>query len=104
MVCNIEDADYEINSQPILWNYGSGFPKTLNISKQIDKLLGNKRGTIKYKSRPESSSGTMMVGCDSRPWIEESRKTGFHEVPDNNPISIEAQKMEWMEYRFKTCS
>ncbi len=32
----IEDAGFEIRDQ-IMWIYGSGFPKSLNISKQIDK-------------------------------------------------------------------
>ena len=35
MVVNIEDAGFEIRDQ-IMWLYGSGFPKSLNISKAID--------------------------------------------------------------------
>lgn len=34
MVCNIEDAGFEIRDQ-IMWVYGVGFPKSLNINKQI---------------------------------------------------------------------
>jgi len=37
MVCAIEDAGFEIRDQ-IQWIYGSGFPKSLDISKAIDKL------------------------------------------------------------------
>lgn len=42
MVCNLEDAGFEIRDV-ITWMYGSGFPKSLNISKQIDSqlLMGN---------------------------------------------------------------
>jgi hypothetical protein len=36
MVVNIEDAGFEIRDQ-IQWIYGSGFPKSLNIGKQINK-------------------------------------------------------------------
>jgi len=36
MVVNIEDAGFEIRDQ-IQWIYGSGFPKSLNIEKQINK-------------------------------------------------------------------
>jgi hypothetical protein len=36
MAANIEDAGFEIRDQ-IMWIYGSGFPKSHNISKQIDK-------------------------------------------------------------------
>jgi DNA modification methylase len=36
LACAIEDAGFEIRDQ-IQWIYGSGFPKSLNISKAIDK-------------------------------------------------------------------
>jgi len=37
MVCAIEDAGFEIRDQ-IGWLYGSGFPKSLDVSKAIDKV------------------------------------------------------------------
>ena len=36
MCCNVEDAGFEIRDM-LAWVYGSGFPKSLNISKAIDK-------------------------------------------------------------------
>jgi site-specific DNA-methyltransferase (adenine-specific) len=36
MACAIEDAGFEIRDQ-IGWTYGSGFPKSLDVSKQISK-------------------------------------------------------------------
>jgi len=42
MVCNIEDAGFEVRDV-ISWVYGSGFPKSLNIGKAIDKIQGNER-------------------------------------------------------------
>ncbi len=36
MTCAIEDAGFEIRDQ-IMWVYGSGFPKSLDVSKAIDK-------------------------------------------------------------------
>jgi DNA modification methylase len=39
MVVNIEDAGFEIRDQ-IMWLYGSGFPKSHNIGKAVDKLQG----------------------------------------------------------------
>jgi DNA modification methylase len=42
MVCNIEDAGFEIRDV-VSWIYGSGFPKSLNISKAIDKAAGVER-------------------------------------------------------------
>ena len=52
MVVNIEDAGFEIRDQ-IMWLYGSGFPKSHNIGKAVDKLEGNEREVIgdkPYKS------------------------------------------------------
>lgn len=45
MVVNIEDAGFEIRDQ-IQWIYGSGFPKSLNIGKAVDKIEGNEREAI----------------------------------------------------------
>ncbi len=42
MVCAIEDAGFEIRDQ-IMWVYGSGFPKSLDVSKAIDKAAGAER-------------------------------------------------------------
>jgi hypothetical protein len=37
MVCGVEDAGFEIRDC-IAWMYGSGFPKSLDVSKAIDKM------------------------------------------------------------------
>ena len=42
MVVNIEDAGFEIRDQ-LQWLYGSGFPKSLDISKALDKKAGAER-------------------------------------------------------------
>jgi DNA modification methylase len=39
MACAIEDAGFEIRDQ-IMWVYGSGFPKSLNIGKKMDGTTG----------------------------------------------------------------
>lgn len=39
LVCGIEDAGFEIRDT-IMWIYGSGFPKNLDIGKAIDKMAG----------------------------------------------------------------
>jgi len=45
MAVAIEDAGFEIRDQ-IMWIYGSGFPKSLNIGKAIDKAEGNEREIV----------------------------------------------------------
>ena len=48
MAVAIEDAGFEIRDQ-IMWIYGSGFPKSLDISKAIDKGTGeNKARQIQF--------------------------------------------------------
>ena len=47
IACAIEDAGFEIRDQ-IMWVYGSGFPKSLNIGKAIDKMQGNERIEFDY--------------------------------------------------------
>lgn len=45
MAVNVEDAGFEIRDQ-VMWVYGSGFPKSHNISKAIDKMAGAEREVV----------------------------------------------------------
>lgn len=54
MVVNIEDAGFEIRDQ-IMWIYGSGFPKSLNIGKAVDKMEGNEREVVGELKQPRMS-------------------------------------------------
>jgi site-specific DNA-methyltransferase (adenine-specific) len=81
----IEDAGFEVRDC-LMWLYGSGFPKSLDVSKAMDKQAGAERDKIRHKARPETS-GTMAANSDTRPWIEQSRIAGYHEVSSNNPIT-----------------
>ena len=45
MVCAIEDAGFEVRDQ-IMWLYGSGFPKSMDVSKAIDKAPGVERAVL----------------------------------------------------------
>ena len=48
LVCAIEDAGWQIRDT-IGWLYGSGFPKSLNVGKAIDKAAGAERNTACHK-------------------------------------------------------
>ena len=50
IAAGIEDAGFEIRDM-IAWVYGSGFPKSLNIGKAVDKLQGNERKGIEPTGR-----------------------------------------------------
>ena len=56
MTCGIEDAGFEIRDT-IMWLYGSGFPKSLNIGKQIDKIQGNEREVVQKEKEWNTLSG-----------------------------------------------
>jgi site-specific DNA-methyltransferase (adenine-specific) len=45
MACRIEDAGFEIRDM-LAWVYGSGFPKSLDVSKAIDKAAGAEREVV----------------------------------------------------------
>ena len=65
MAVAIEDAGFEIRDM-IEWVYGSGFPKSLNIGKAVDKLQGNEREskdvTFPDGSKPRKTAGHFTVG------------------------------------------
>ena len=64
MVVNIEDAGFEIRDV-VSWIYGSGFPKSLNISKAIDKMAGAEREVVSSElHRNKSCVGGMMNTVD----------------------------------------
>lgn len=58
MVCAIEDAGFEIRDC-IQWLYGSGFPKSHDISKGLDRLAGIEREVV---GRGHSGKNSLMGG------------------------------------------
>jgi len=62
MVVNMEDAGFEIRDQ-IMWLYGSGFPKSHNIGKAVDKIQGNEREVVGYVPQfPDGTRGATYRG------------------------------------------
>ena len=61
----IEDAGFEIRDM-INWIYGSGFPKSHNIGKQMDKKQGNKRKVIGTSNQQDIRSGNYVQGPQDR--------------------------------------
>ena len=50
MAVNVEDAGFEIRDQ-VMWVYGSGFPKSHNVSKAIDKAAGAEREVFGFDAQ-----------------------------------------------------
>lgn len=71
MVCAIEDAGFEIRDQ-IGWLYGTGFPKSHDVAKAIDKAAGAEREVIAPPpytrgKATQSYSDTRKVSHDYQP-------------------------------------
>lgn len=75
MACRIEDAGFEIRDM-IAWVYGSGFPKSHNVGKSIDREAGAQRevvGKAVAGSAPlkrghvNASGGGLSVGTERSP-------------------------------------
>lgn len=58
MVCAIEDAEWEIRDC-VMWVYGSGFPKGLDVGKAIDDELGAEREVVDIKKRSSGMGGLL---------------------------------------------
>lgn len=72
MAVRIEDAGFEIRDQ-IMWVYGSGFPKSHNIGKAVDKIQGNEREvleTTNSRDRTKHNANTIFTGQDVKGWTD----------------------------------
>jgi len=68
----IEDAGFEIRDQ-IMWVYGSGFPKSHNISKALDKKAGAERKVVGV------ANGAGNSGSGTYGWNTPSKVAEFYE-------------------------
>ena len=93
----VEDAGFEIRDQ-IMWVYGSGFPKSMDISKQIDKKFGklDEREVVGIKKN--TYDGSVRNTDNHRSPIEISLYGGWgladspHNTPQTAPATDEAKK------------
>lgn len=72
LACAIEDAGFEIRDQ-LAWVYGTGFPKSHDVSKAIDKMAGAEREIVARRRKAQSFADGQVFG--SQP-----DKGGVHEI------------------------
>ena len=89
MVVNMEDAGFEIRDS-ISYMYGSGFPKSHNIGKAVDKLSGNEREVVGIKEQ---------TGAKFKEWSNDPNETrwhnqGFNKI-DGKEFDITKGNSEW---------
>lgn len=79
----IEDAGFEIRDQ-LGWAYASGFPKSHNVGKAIDRAMGMEREGIRIPAdqvrNPKVIDGGHGVDGGDRPFMKAARERGFHEA------------------------
>ena len=85
MVVAIEDAGWEIRGC-LQWIYGSGFPKSLDVGKAIDKASGAKRAKVQPGNPPAYQRS---IG-NRRPWMEDPD----HKIDDLVPITTADQQWD----------
>ena len=81
MVVNIEDAGFEIRDQ-IQWIYGSGFPKSLDIGKAIDKAAG-----VEFRQAPAGGVGFMNT-------VDDGYHNTIHRLVKNGQSAPEAEQWD----------
>jgi site-specific DNA-methyltransferase (adenine-specific) len=86
----VEDAGFELRDS-IAWIYGSGFPKSLDVSKAIDKKLGAEREVTGQRTGKGSQTG-VTVGA-----IGGGENGGYGHGPvvdETSPATSEAKTWE----------
>ena len=93
MVVAIEDSGFEIRDQ-IMWLYGSGFPKSLDVSKAIDKAAGAERKdrTVvtagKSGSHENPTRHVTNAGTPATPKAQQWQGWGTALKPAHEPIVV----------------
>lgn len=99
MVVNIEDAGFEIRDQ-VQWIYGSGFPKSHNVSKAIAKLNGEELASVgegrsgassrAFQSEEKTTAGKYKITKANNKWDG----WGSALKPANEPICLARKPLE----------
>jgi site-specific DNA-methyltransferase (adenine-specific) len=96
MAVRIEDAGFEIRDM-IAWVYGSGFPKSLDVSKAIDKAAGAEREVVGQRttgigtgegSTPIMGDGNRDITAPATPEAQQWSGWGTALKPALEPITM----------------
>lgn len=97
LACAVEDAGFEIRDM-VAWLYGSGFPKSHDVSKGIDKAAGAARKKVRVDAKdlnnPPNMVGGAASGVDDRPWRQSALERGYHEKDGDEPATDLARQWQ----------
>jgi len=92
MAVAIEDAGFEIRDS-IHWLYGSGFPKSLDVSKAIDKAAGAEREVVGTRQHAPKFNVATAGGTNSG-YNRRAAEGAAAEFPVTAPATLAAQKWQ----------
>jgi hypothetical protein len=103
MAVNIEDAGFDIRDM-IAWVYGSGFPKSHDVSKAIDKAAGAEREVVGQKNGLDGSgfgnvghglaSTTIPITAPATPAVKQWQGWGTALKPALEPITVARKPLD----------
>jgi DNA modification methylase len=100
MACRIEDAGFEIRDM-IAWVYGSGFPKSLDVSKAIDKAAGAERERYErpafggtFSDDNGTTYGTALSNSPATEAAKQWQGWGTALKPSLEPITLARKPLE----------
>ena len=101
LACAIEDAGFEIRDQ-IMWVYGSGFPKSQDVSKAIDKKAGAEREVVGKHPQPAKpargtfncSFGEANITAPATPEAQQWSGWGTALKPAHEPIVLARKPLD----------
>lgn len=92
LACGLEDAGWEIVDS-LMWVYGSGFPKSHDISKALDREAGAERKIVGQDSRPRYDSAYAKW---DKEYEKRSKNFGQGEWSITAPATPDAER--WQGY------
>jgi len=92
MCCRIEDAGFEIRDL-IAWVYGSGFPKSLDVSKAIDKAIDKAMGVEGGRGEVKSDRHASMIRTGR---VGAGKQEGWARDAHTDPDRIDATAREYI--------
>src|SRR5699024_8503938 len=94
----IEDAGFEMRDS-LAWLYGSGFPKSHDVGKAIDKIAGAEREVIgrtvtPFKVDAAAHRGTSLQGSVNGDFSKQADAHGYRYTEHTAPATPEAEQWD----------
>jgi hypothetical protein len=99
----LENAGFEVRDV-ITHHFGSGFPKSLDISKAIDKAAGAKREVVSTRKTKDIRTKISEPNVDNQPKFAPGSPTLYMEYKETAPATPEAKQWQGFGTALKPAS